>query len=588
MNSQYGETIRSQDVHIPFDPRIITPRIERPLRNNRYEAGEIALLRRVLRSGDRVLELGAGLGLCSAIAALTPDVAHVTTVEANPDLLPLIRETHRLNGVSDRVDLRHGLAAAQTGPAQPFYLRADFWASSGEPESRPFDRVEQVPVLGLNDLLAQTQANVLICDIEGAERDLFTGADLSGLRHIVLELHPRVYGPQGAAALNMVLESQGFYAVHPDQPGRSVQLFERRADVAHVPPPGSLTPVRPCRLWAQAAARPRVLITTCMKDEGPFILEWLAWHRAIGVTDFVVFTNDCRDGTDRILTHLAQKGALTHLPNPAQAVGSGAFQPVALAYTQMLPQFAAVDFVISADVDEFLNIRVGQGRLIDLFAATGPFDALSVSELHHGANGQTDFHPGWVQDQFPRHESETPGLRKSRRGVKTITRLSHRLMRLRNHRPDFCDAAVPPMWLDGSGRVTQWFHDDPSENGSDARGCYDLAVLDHYAVRSLGSFLVKTQRGDVVVPGKQVSLRYWRMRNRSEQATSAPHPAVMQAARDYHARHHQTDPDLMALHDAACDWHRDMIGELTTQPDYQERRDWILQHAWPDAAPTPT
>ncbi|MBL4556550.1 MAG: glycosyltransferase family 2 protein [Rhodobacteraceae bacterium] len=54
-----------------------------------------------------------------------------------------------------------------------------------------------------------------------------------------------------------------------------------------------------------------------MRDEGPYVLEWLAWHKAIGVTDFVVFTNDCTDGTDALLDRLDAAGEVMHLPNPA-------------------------------------------------------------------------------------------------------------------------------------------------------------------------------------------------------------------------------------------------------------------------------
>ena len=48
------------------------------------------------------------------------------------------------------------------------------------------------------------------------------------------------------------------------------------------------------------ASRAHRIITT-MKNEGPFILEWLAYHRAIGVDDFLIYTNDCTDGTDTML-----------------------------------------------------------------------------------------------------------------------------------------------------------------------------------------------------------------------------------------------------------------------------------------------
>ena len=77
-----------------------------------------------------------------------------------------------------------------------------------------------------------------------------------------------------------------------------------------------------------------------MKNEGPFILEWLAWHRAVGVTDVVVFSNDCTDGTDRLLDRLHAMGELVHLPNPATVTGGTAFQPIALAFAERMAEVA--------------------------------------------------------------------------------------------------------------------------------------------------------------------------------------------------------------------------------------------------------
>ena len=52
-----------------------------------------------------------------------------------------------------------------------------------------------------------------------------------------------------------------------------------------------------------------------MKDEGPFILEWIAHHRAIGFEQIIVFTNDCTDGTVRLLKSLEEQGYCTHRNN---------------------------------------------------------------------------------------------------------------------------------------------------------------------------------------------------------------------------------------------------------------------------------
>ncbi|MEL6167677.1 MAG: glycosyltransferase family 2 protein [Pseudomonadota bacterium] len=322
-------------------------------------------------------------------------------------------------------------------------------------------------------------------------------------------------------------------------------------------------------------ANGRTLIVTCMKDEGPFIVEWVAWHIAAGVTDFVVFTNDCSDGTDRILDRLDDLGVVTHLPNPALASESTYFQPAALSYAPYLRNWREADFVISMDVDEFINVRVGQGRLADLFAAAGPFDVLSMTELNHGSNQKEHFTPGWVIDQFPAHQTEQPGKWKAQRGVKSIVRLGDQVRQVRNHRPDMTEHA---RWLDGSARPLPLLAEDRTANGIDCRGTYELVSLDHFPLRSLDSYLVKMFRGDVVVSGKQVSQRYWRTRNQHDSTGSRFDRLRPEAERVHEDL--MGDDALDGLHAEACEAHAARIRHLTSDPHFAERRDWVLANAW--------
>jgi FkbM family methyltransferase len=449
----YDEVIETNGVKVPFVSGIITPAIEKPMRNNRYEGGECNALRELLEPGDRVLELGAGVGLLSTVAA-TVEGVEVVAVEANPDLIPLIRETHRLNGV-ESVTLLNGVVAPRAGDPLDFYLRADFWASSMEPDSRPFVRSVKVPSLGIGDLIAEHDPTVIVCDIEGGELGLFDRVDLSNVRLVVMEFHPKVYGRRRVDALHELFARRGLDVMPVEKP-TSVRRFLREAT--------------PQKTGAWPPRHPRFLVSTCMKDEGPFILEWIAWHRSIGIEDFIVFTNDCSDGTDLILERLEQMGYLRHLPNPALATGSTYFQPAALSYTPHLPEWRHADFYISMDVDEFINVRVGTGSMADLLNATGFFDALSMSELNHGSNNRLVFEPGLMTEQFPRHQSESPAPRKALRGVKTIVRISEKLDKPRNHRPDFHPDRGPITWLDGSARPIDTLLDDPALNGIDVRG----------------------------------------------------------------------------------------------------------------------
>ena len=55
----------------------------------------------------------------------------------------------------------------------------------------------------------------------------------------------------------------------------------------------------------------KITLVTTMRNEGPHLLEWIAHHRAAGVSDFLVYNNDCEDGTEALLELLPD---VVHVP----------------------------------------------------------------------------------------------------------------------------------------------------------------------------------------------------------------------------------------------------------------------------------
>ncbi|MEL7000367.1 MAG: glycosyltransferase family 2 protein, partial [Pseudomonadota bacterium] len=45
-----------------------------------------------------------------------------------------------------------------------------------------------------------------------------------------------------------------------------------------------------------------------MRNEAPYVLEWVAYHRIIGFDHIVVCTNDCDDNTPALLDAIAELG----------------------------------------------------------------------------------------------------------------------------------------------------------------------------------------------------------------------------------------------------------------------------------------
>ena len=177
------------------DPEII----QRGLDRGWYEADEIALAREVLKAGDRVVELGAGMGLVTSAMATLVGADAVVAYEPNPLIAERARANLVLNGVSTTI--REGVCRPRSvgSEAVDFRLAKIFWASSlvvkAEEGAPPRDeQVLKVPVEILEDVLSAHQANVLVMDIEGGELEILREADFSSLRVLIFETHEAMVG----------------------------------------------------------------------------------------------------------------------------------------------------------------------------------------------------------------------------------------------------------------------------------------------------------------------------------------------------------------------------------------------------------
>ena len=83
---------------------------------------------RVVRQGDRVLELGAGIGFMSTHIAKARKIREINTFEANPHLIPYIQSVHEANDVNN-VHVHNAILGKRKGSV-PFYVRANLLASS--------------------------------------------------------------------------------------------------------------------------------------------------------------------------------------------------------------------------------------------------------------------------------------------------------------------------------------------------------------------------------------------------------------------------------------------------------------------------
>ncbi|MGR3504136.1 glycosyltransferase family 2 protein [Pseudaestuariivita sp.] len=333
---------------------------------------------------------------------------------------------------------------------------------------------------------------------------------------------------------------------------------------------------------APEGGAPRITAVTCVKNEGPFLLEWIAFHRLIGVTDFLFYSNDCDDGTDLMLDALAARGALVHLPNPAEGRN---YQMEALKAAARHPVVQGADWVWIADVDEFLNIHVGDHTIPALIAACGDPQAISVTFQFMANGGIETFEDRPVTEQFAWSHNPDIWCAETAIEVKSLVRNDFPLHYFGAHRPFFRGGlakADRPRWTDGSGRAVPETYllaaNKRRIRKFPAKGARVHATLNHYALRSLDSYLVKNDRGDVNRDNRAFDDTYWRERNDAAVRDTSIHrylPALEAALAEM-----KRDPEIARLHDLCVARHIAKRDALLDQDAYRAMRDQLR------AAPT--
>ncbi|HKG32775.1 MAG TPA: FkbM family methyltransferase [Gemmatimonadales bacterium] len=186
--------------------RHMSRRVEKALSKGRTQRDELQLLGTLLSPDDTVLDIGAGLGLVSAYCAKQIGSDRVYAYEADPDLEPCIRETYQLNGVEPSLEI----CAVGAQPGRVTLYRDEHRISTSVVRRRAGTRPVEVSGRALNYVVAKIRPTLLVVDEEGAEADLFDGAELPTVTQIVLESPDRLMGPDGTDRVVAQLQGIGF------------------------------------------------------------------------------------------------------------------------------------------------------------------------------------------------------------------------------------------------------------------------------------------------------------------------------------------------------------------------------------------
>ena len=250
-------------------------------------------------------------------------------------------------------------------------------------------------------------------------------------------------------------------------------------------------------------------IGAIVKNEADSLLEWIAFHRLVGIDHFYIADNVSTDATWPILKALQKQGLVTTFRFPTL----GEKAPQLLAYKRILKmaqgKFTAVAFV---DADEYIT-PMDNSHSIRPFLLEW-FDSPHVSGVVlnwacFGSGGAVFKEPGLVIERFTRRFSAE---RNHNKHYKSIVRpeavekfLNPHMARLREGR-----------YLNALGQSFTPHPDKPY--GLTADLVWEPVRVNHYVVKSLEEFLVrKSPVGSAARFGKVKHERFFKAHDRNDE-----------------------------------------------------------------------
>lgn len=182
-------------LHLP--DHLMNNTIRKSLQGGRYEGHETVAVNRHIVEGDRVLELGSGVGYIAMQIASRIGGENLMTVEANPKMVPCVEKNLAANLIDGVTVINAAVVPDSfTEDDVTFHMTAAFWASSLNPtlaKKWKSTKSVEVPAVKIGELMQEHKPSVVIMDIEGGEQGLFDAPWPAHVRLLVIELHPQLY-----------------------------------------------------------------------------------------------------------------------------------------------------------------------------------------------------------------------------------------------------------------------------------------------------------------------------------------------------------------------------------------------------------
>lgn len=241
------------------------------------------------------------------------------------------------------------------------------------------------------------------------------------------------------------------------------------------------------------------IVFTVVKDEAPFLLEWIAFYRMIGFDTVVIYSNNSTDRTDELCAAMAAEGLIEHhihQPEGRSPQGHAAW------LFRRSGRAKPGDWVLFCDPDEFLNVKFGGHRVDDLIAHMPDKQGILLTWRMFGDAGRQCFTGRSIDPAYCWAAAEE---NPNNRVVKTLFRYGPEVEFMGVHGPRM----TAGYWTEGrpfvSARLTdidpalpayaKWRETGQIVTCDSQDSSYRHVQLNHYFTRSAACFAMKQRRG---------------------------------------------------------------------------------------------
>jgi hypothetical protein len=268
-------------------------------------------------------------------------------------------------------------------------------------------------------------------------------------------------------------------------------------------------------------------ICAIFKNEGPYVLEWLAHHIAVGVDEFFIADNESSDGSSVLLRHLAELGIIRYVYFPTPQGEA----PQLAAYRKLMELYGrGPAWVAFIDADEFLmplNRKTIKEVVQEVSQLEPSVGALAISWANYGSAGEQGYRPELVMERFIQRAGKDFSVNHHYKSI-----VKSEAFKTTHGNPHLFELNPGYIYVHPDGRELR--DRVKGVKGISDNVCWENIRLNHYIVKSYGEFLLKKGRGRATVKGNaglERNIEFFHAHDTNDERECPPKNLVSQVQR---------------------------------------------------------